>query len=306
MTRLISSLALTLLVAGCVINNNKYPRPRDLPVQSIVTGLRILAISAEPPEIRPGEQAQVRALLVDPDAVTDLVVWVVCEGQAATDFGCPFDPTGLDTATPEELLARGVIGVEPLFPPIFTAPEGILEGLDDRKRQEGVNFTVQALALPVPEDPDTSASADINFNEVESGFKRLIVGEAPTPNHNPGIEGVTVDGADIPSGATFVIDPGEPYEIGLRLAPDAIESYQYLNIDGEVETRTEEPFVEWYSTAGDVEEFNVLYARDPTLGGVWVAPQEPGMEGTFWAVLKDRRGGVSWTSRRWRVRSGNP
>lgn len=290
-------LLLSLMV-GCTINNDRYPRPRDLSPAWRVDKLRLLATRAEPPEIRPGETASLEALLIDPEASVGITVWVACSEEQATGFGCPFDPGlfGDEEPTIEELVEAGVIGVEPQFPPSYTADLGLLDELPAEERLEGLNITISTLALP-SELADTDA---FDFNEVEAGFKRLVVSEAPTPNHNPTILRFTVDGVVVPEGGVAIVDPGQPYELEPVLADDAVETYTFVNRDGEAEERVEEPFASWFATGGTVDEDVTLH---PFLPSTWIAPEQAGEEGTFWAVVKDRRGGISWVERRWRTRS---
>lgn len=283
-----------LLLGACVINGDAYPRPRDLPPQWQVDKLRILAIQADPPEIAPGGTATLSALLVDPDATTGLTVWAWCDASTATDFGCPLDPTRIDPGGDrEELFAQGIAGIEPILAPELTADPEWLEGLDAQQRLEGVNMTVNALALP----QDGGDTGSFDFNLVESAFKRVVVSEAVTPNENPTIARFTVDGVVLGPDQRAVLDPGRPYELGLELSEDAIETYLYRTSEGIDEERVEEPYAEWYATAGTVDEFFTLH---PYLQSTWISPAA-GTEGTWWAVLKDRRGGVTWVSRDFQV-----
>lgn len=299
MTRTTSIVA-ALLLAGsaCTLNADKYTRPRDLSPSWRVDKLRILAIQVDPPELAPGETASVRALLVDPDATVDSTVWSWCDEATVSDFGCPVDPSVFSgDLTPQELLERGVIGIEPFWLPTITAQESWLDGLQGRDRLEGVNVTVNALALPGADsvDPDF----ELDFNQLESGFKRVVVSEANTPNNTPHIAEFTVDGVVVGTASTVQLDPGEPYELGLELASDAIETYEFVNSSDEIEERVEQPYAEWFATGGTVDEDVTLH---PFLQSTWIAPDQSGESGTWWAVLKDRRGGVAWASREWRTR----
>jgi len=294
---LLPALLALLGLSACVLNNNAYPRPRDLSPGWRVDKLRLLAIQAEPPELAPGQTATLRALLIDPDDTVGTTVWVACDQEQSTDFGCPFDPSGLSQdLTPEQLAELGVIGVEPLFPPAYTATEDDLEGLNERERLEGVNLVVNALALP-DQVQDTDS---FDFNQVESGFKRLVVSQAETPNDNPILQGFTVDDVPVPPDTVTLVDPGQPYELSPVLPESSIQTYAYVNLDGQTEERVEEPFARWYATGGTMDEDVTLH---PFLGATWLAPEEPGVEGTWWAVVEDRRGGLGWVSRTWRTRS---
>jgi hypothetical protein len=113
---------------------------------------------------------------------------------------------------------------------------------------------------------------------------------------------MSVDGVEIPSGTVVELDRDQPYEIGARLAEGSVQTYTYLNRDGEAEERTEEPYIHWYSDGGTVEEEITLF---PFLESTWRSPiPEDGKRnrGTIWAVVRDRRGGMAWASLDWRIR----
>ena len=67
------------------------------------------------------------------------------------------------------------------------------------------------------------------------------------------------------------------------------------------EIRTEEPYVSWLSTGGTVSNQYGLYGRfgdDPLLEGRWIAPEEAD-EGTWYGIVRDRRGGTTWSEVEW-------
>ncbi|MFT6142398.1 MAG: hypothetical protein ACJAV2_000257 [Myxococcota bacterium] len=295
-TALIAGLC--LLLPACVINADKYPRPRDLTPAWKTPSLRILAIQAEPPEIQPGEDATFTALFADPEGEAGGTLWVACSPEETTPFGCAIDLSILsEDATPDDLADAGVIGFEPTFPPEWTAPQDALDSLDDQDRAEGLGFTVQATVLP-PDGADPDAEFD--FATFESGYKRIIVSEAPTPNDNPIIESFSVDGVLIGPDDTAEVDAGQSYELGVVIPDTTIQTYEYINPDGVLEERIEEPFVSWYATEGSAMEATTLY---PFTQSDWTAPDLQEEVGFWYAVVRDRRGGVSWIVRQWRVRS---
>lgn len=289
----------TLLLAGCVINGDKYPRPRDLTPNWLVDRTRILGISAEPPEAGPGAPVTFSALIgnatgEDPELA---VVWLACPvDDEGNGFGCATDLGAIDLEDPDPdaLAELGLIGFQPFFEPSYTVPPEILDGLDDRQRLEGRYVLIQLLALPLAtiEDP----VGEIDFAEVESAYKRLIVSEAPTPNHNPEILGFTVDGAAVPPGVVVYVEPEQSYAIGVDVPESAVETYEYLPTDGPAETRVEEPYASWYSTDGEIGEEVTLW---PYLEADWTAPVDRGTTGTWHAVVRDRRGGMAWFSQAW-------
>ena len=281
-----------LLVAGCVIGGDKYPRPRDLSPAWLVDRPRVLAVVAEPPEIRPGQRASFSAVVPTPgDTSTWVKIWLACPvDDGGIGFGCVTDFSALDleTATPEQLAELGFVGIEPGLPPAYVAPVDLLDGLDPEERAEGRYVNVQVTALPeaVVDDPD--ALAELDFNAIEAAYNRLVVSEAATPNHHPQFDRFLVDRLVVPVGVAVEVDAGQTYDLGVTLRDGAREQYQFINADGVVEERVEEPYVTWYTTDGEMLESYTLY---PYLEASWTAPEAGGTTGTWYAVLRDRRGG---------------
>ena len=284
-----------VLAQGCVIGGEKYPRARDLPPNSLVERPRILGIQADPPEVRPGSTVNFSALIGSPpEESAELgVVWLACPvDDEGNGFGCvtDFGAIDLENPDPEALAELGFIGFEPGLPPVYVPPTDLLSGMTAEERREGSYVLVQVTALPL--DTIEQPVDEVDFGEILSAYKRLIVSEAETPNHNPGRGALLVDGSLVPAESEVVyVEPEQTYEIGMVLVEDAIESYQYVTREGEIEDRVEELYVSWYTTSGEMLEEVTLW---PTLDASWVAPKEPGTTGTWYAVLRDRRGGMSW------------
>ncbi len=306
MTTPSAPLSLLLLVAtgGCVINGNKYTRPSELEQSWLVSRTRILGIRAEPAEIAPGQRASFEALLVGPPGEEEQLVrlWLACPDGGTGCATAELEGLDLEDPDPEQLEELGFIGFQLGIPgeaaPEYTAPPDLLDGLDEAAKLEGLNVTVQLTAFPL-EQLDSSTT-DIDFNEVEAGFKRLVVSEASTPNNNPRLDGFAVDETRLPDEVeTVLVEPGQQYDLALFLAdPGGIETYEFLNSDGEVEERVEEPYVSWFTTGGVLVESLGLW---PFLDASWEAPDEVGTEGTWFAVVRDRRGGMSWWRQDWVV-----
>jgi hypothetical protein len=286
---------LLLLLNACVIGAEKYPRPRDLPPGWLVDRPRILAIKAEPPEARPGDVVTFSSLIPQPGVAHPWsVVWLACapDDSGGIGFGCTL-PTDLDlsTATPADLASLGFIGLEPLIPPVYTVPSDSLNDLTDAEKLEGIYELISVTALP-PEylDPST-APAEPDFSELASGYKRLVISEATTPNHNPQIIGFTADQKPVPSTATLHLEAGQDYALDVVLTTDSIETYTFVDSKGIGEEREEEPYLSWYASAGTVDEPFTLY---PYFDATFTAPESAGVSGTIWVVLRDRRGGMDW------------
>jgi hypothetical protein len=267
----------------------------------MVDRTRILAIRADPPEINPGESAVFEALIPQPGIEEPWPrLWFACPpaSPGGIGFGCNLDlatttaTDGTGTAMPD-----GLIGFEPGLPPYYESDPYLLDGIEDeRDLAEGLHVLVQVTAAP-PELLE-GATADLDFNEIELGYKRLVISGATTPNRNPRIAEFTVDLQTVPLLSLVHVTAKQTYEPGVFIDIDTVETYEYLNRDGVVETRTEEPYVSWYTTGGTIVEAVTLYPFTET---TWKAPEESGSTGTWYAVVRDRRGGMGWYSQKWIV-----
>lgn len=284
---------LILALLGC--DNASAPLPESWQIDR----LRILAVAAEPAEPRPGDTVTLSSLVVSPTGPVAMTVYFACMPENADDYGCSVDPTALDDLlstdpsqlTPEEqaalfvqLQAAGLVGVEPYFPPSWVVPADALDGLTEAEQLEGVNAFVSLTSIPEGDD--------VQQGDLELAYKRVPVSTAATPNHNPAIATLTVDGIAIAPGATVEVDRGQGYVIGVTLADDAVEAYTYVDDAGVGEDRTEEPYLLWYTEQGGFDSTATLY---PDLDVTYVVPEEPeGETGNLWVVVRDRRGGMSW------------
>jgi hypothetical protein len=293
---------------GCPIGNDKYPKPADLNPAWKLDRLRVLAIQAEPPEIRPGEAAAFSGLIIDPQEESGAVVWLACppDEEGAGGAGCAIDPNfDFTSATPDELADAGFIGFEPFLPPRFEAPDDSLDSLDEEDRAEGLQILVQTAVLPSDTLDDGFSETAFDFNDVEVAYKRLIVSEALTPNENPALGGFVLDGIAVLADAEVLVEPSQQYEVGAWLADGSIQTYIYVNPDGIEEERVEQPYIKWYTDGGTMLEDATLY---PFLDATWEVPSTDAeiTSGTWWAVVRDRRGGLGWASQRWRLRDPVP
>jgi hypothetical protein len=289
-------IALSFL-SGCVIGGDRYLRPRDLAPASLVDRPRILAIAAEPPEARPGTFVSISALLARPlDDATDYVqIWLACPIDESGGFGCETDLSTLDPDDPAALLEAGVIGFEPGLPPSYVVPEDFLDDLPEEDRAEGAYVLLQTTAFPADglEDP-----AGIDLTEAEIAYKRLVVSLAQTPNHNPVLGQWRVEGAPVPIDGIVHLQRRSYYDLAVEIVDTSIEIYLFRNSDGELEERVEEPYVAWFTTGGELQEEVTLF---PYVDATWLSPSRSGAAGEWFAVVRDRRGGMSWRSQRWIV-----
>lgn len=293
-TSVVNALAAFILLSGC--------DSLGLSQAFQIDRLRVLAIAAEPAEPQPGDTVSFRSLVVSPTATVGLTTWFTC--SAADAYGCAPDEELLssltgDTSdmTPEELAAlyaqlqeAGLIGVQPYFEPSWTVPDDYLDALTDDQKLEGTTAIVTVSAIPTLEGD--SGTLDTAVENVEVAYKRVPVSLATTPNHNPLITGLNVDGIAITPGATLTLTRGQTYTIECALADGAIETYTFVNETGGTEERTEEPYFAWYLQEGGFDQSNTLW---PYHAVEYTVAAEPTMsEQSLWVVVRDRRGGMAW------------
>ena len=266
---------MTTLFMGCA--------GTDLSAAWQLDRLRVLGLRAIPAEPAPGQFTTFESLIYTPDEMTVSVVWFACLSQSADAFGCEIDDSELsnmEDAEIEDLIDAGFIGFEPGFPPTWVPPTEALDDLSEEDKLEGENAIVNIIVSPDGGDEDDALVA----------FKRLVVSLAETPNHNPEVTGITLEGKLMPDGSPLLASPGQSYTLVPNLAPDAIEDYTFINTAGESEQRTEEPYFTWYTDGG---EFDQAYSLYPSMDVEWTAP-ESAEPGTIIVVMRDRRGGMAW------------
>ncbi len=309
MSARLATIGVALLALGC---------GETFAPESRVEGLRVLGIRADPPEIRPGASAALSALVVDPKHSPSerTTVWV----------GCDPDPFGRNRSACADttLLQDGstFVGTNGELPPgvhliglgdaaRYTAPANLFNVLpaDDARRQAGV--VGQVLALVVGEAVAITASQEelkAVFERVRAkqtasvlAMFRLRVSEASSPNQNPGIDLVGVDAADLKPLERVKLSPGTQSALRVSLRPGAVQSY-LIDTPSQLEVRDEVLVAAFYATAGSFTDDRLKIGSEtiPYFGvaGTKDEPAPENRQGSLWTVLRDSRGGQSWTENR--------
>jgi hypothetical protein len=265
--------------------------------------LRVLGVASEPAEPRPGDVVTFSSLVVSPEQPWVGTAWMVCLDPEDVDLGCEVDTSVLEGDVDFAALQEaGFIGFEPYLPPTWTVPDDALDGLSAEEQLEGTNAFVNLAAFHEGETSLGEGLPGIDTEDVELAFKRVPISLASTPNNNPAVATLRVDGVDVQPDTVLVVDAGEPYTVEVVLADDAIETYTFVNGDGDEEDREEEPYFTFYAEEGEFD-LGQTYAVWPDATVDWVAPASPEeAEQTLWAVVRDRRGGMAWATLRLRVR----
>ena len=207
------------------------------------------------------------------------------------ESGCDIDTDALagleDTAITADdiaaLMEAGFAGVEPGMTPTWVVPDDALADLDTGAQLEGRSATVQ---VTLTTDADT-----------ELVVRAIPVSLATTPNTNPDVGSLTVDGEPADSAIPLVLTAGSSVDLVATLAGD-LETYTYVNTDGETEERTEELEWRWYVSGGSLGGGFVDTGPEDEGGEgnqAWTAPSEAG-DYELDVVVLDGRGGMGWWS----------
>ena len=277
----------TLFNTGCAVQEMAQAWQLDR--------LRILATKASPAEAAPGETVSFESLIYQPaNESLEGVVWFGCLANEATSFGCTVDPAlveGLnepptDPAEQMEwfttLQEAGLLGFEPALPPSWTIPEDGLDGLEDADKIEGRSAFLNLTAFP---------SETENETDVEVAFKRYPVSLNPTPNQNPLLAQIVINEEEYNEEEIPTVGVGETITLDVRFEDGSVEEYTYTNPDtGVTETRTETPYLSWYTEAGT---FSNTVSLLPYTSVEWTAP-DTATETELIVTVRDRRGGMDW------------
>jgi hypothetical protein len=258
--------------------------------------MRVLAVAAEPAEPKPGDTVHFTSLIVSPNKPVGCAAYLGCSGDAgACGFGALPDTASQDTAA---AAGSGFLGIDPFVPPSWTIPDDYLDTLTEDQKLEGTTSIITVIAISdcdallKGEVDDPQALLEGGKDDSEIAYKRVPVSLASTPNHNPTLTGITVDGLPVAPGARLSLDPGQTYTIDVTLADDAVETYTYRNESGVDEQRTEQPYFSWYSQEGGFDQTNTLWDTTSVKYTTASSPTLP--DQSIWVVARDRRGGMGW------------
>jgi hypothetical protein len=268
---------------------------------SEVTDLRVLAISAEPPEAFVDLQAKtvqpvhVRMLVVDPNA----------RGAATTDASLCFPTDDRLCSDPRIDLPQQQGNVGEVAFDVQPTPELaalIVGALNDDKLKGLGGIRVQFSASVADGDPHGPVTAS----------KTLLFSAQPPDkaNHSPRIAHLKVVRGDgtvevLEQGASLLLQRFE--EVGLLPVlgdgPDGSETYTTTDLSGNQVQLTEQPAYAFFAVIGCDFDKDKAYEPLPTdpvpgFGLVRMRSYLPGT-GTFWVVVRDGRGGESWFSATW-------
>ncbi len=302
---------LCVLLAGCGEAWNP---------ETVVNGLRVLGMRATPAELHPGGFARLEALVVDPSrpGLGTTVLWLGCDPDpfdlgrsACSDPAVLGDPAALASpdAVAQAQLPPGMHAIGFNAAAAYAAPANAFAQLPpgDERRLKGT--VAQVLAVAVAEEVSPSATPGeisallerVKAKEVKSliALFRIRVTEQETLNANPTLGGLRVHGMPLPEGATLRVQPGVDAVLDTPVADANFEEYDELQPEGWVH-KTERVVAAWYSSWGRFSEARLALHSDlterftPPGNADEALPDD--RAGTFYAVLRDTRGGQAWTA----------
>jgi hypothetical protein len=273
----------------------------DLGVRdSLVDGVRVLAVVSEPAEAKPGATVAYRALVVGPDGThastpADAWAWATCtapkllEQENSVDDACTEGAvrpigSGPTASAPVPTDACSLFGPD--------APPGLRPR--DPDPTGGYYVPVRLRVPPTGPSDGTGLTA--------FGFTRATCDLAGAPsdaalaytagyqaNQNPHLDGVDVPGP---------VAPGAKVTLRARWPAGSAESYlAYDSAARALTTRGETLRVAWFATGGAFDadatgnDATGLDATGSASG--WTAPEAPGLVHA-WVVLRDTRGGADF------------
>lgn len=312
---------LALAMTGCLPNLDT-----DL---SRVDRATVLAVRATPAEAAPGATFELEALFVDADGPLDAsgIAWSLCTARRPL---AELGPVASDCATGREdvLEAIGVgatvtatmpadacrrFGPEP---PMNTDGQSNGRPVDP----DATGGYAQPVILKVPDASPRTTLYGTRITCGLAGAKQEQSAEyrmRHRPNASPALDVVRVR---IDGGAPVDIDVTQPLSVSRGAEVDVTvgwpgcpalctddcaeavdcagaEPYLYFDpISLKLRERTEAISLAWYATAGawDDERTGRAEGGPSWSHNVWIAPEELG-EAFLWIVIRDDRGGTSWT-----------
>lgn len=284
---------------------------------SLVSGPRLLAIAADPPEAGEGEPVSLRALLASPADANDPVAYFICRARKPLSELGPVAPSCLDgSADAREWIGSGESATAAI-------ERGACSTFGPRRPSAEPGQPAGRAA-----DPDATGGfyqpvlAELPGQLAVLGGVRLDCG-LPTASREQVIEynqrhrinqNPRIDRLEALRGETWIelvaggpplrVGAGERLELRVHWAECAGEerctgAETYVMYDSEAEAlveRNEVLLASWYASSGEFEAARTEAAGGPfRADNAWSAPIEGGPV-RLWVVLRDGRGGVGYAA----------
>ena len=263
--------------AGCVLVWIGGCQNFSDPPVTFVTGLRVLGIEAEPPQIAPGASTTVTALAVDTAGATPAASWNQCNLPPLP--GQTVNAACVDGSAAADLQPIGNGLTIPFVMPQVTATS------------LGAPDATGGVYLPLVAAVDASSQA-------LTAVYRLRLADAGPANANPTIADVlSVDAAGAMSAldatAPTPVAAGGALSLTVTFAPGSAQTY--IAAGGTVTTET--LTTSWFCTAGDLSVEKTSTTQPVTVLHLDQALPPSGTHIDLYAVARDERGGTDFSHR---------
>lgn len=276
-----------------------------------IDSFRVIAEQVDQPYAHPGESVHLSSLSHDPAGRPVTWAWASCVNPASSELdGCLATiAAGGDPQAAIFAMGEGQSEVD------LAIPEDTISRLP-AAAQPAATVGVVSVACPgnlsLGEGPgglpfrclDAGDGRSLELDEFIVGFKRVYVRNQDR-NQNPVIAQVTFDGADWPADEIKQVGSCDSTKFVYGDCPEANKHDLNVAVAGESLERgndeygrafEEQVVVQYYGTEG-IFENEIKTAEDSKNG--WVARKAAsGQTLTLWFVVRDNRGGVTWTERR--------
>jgi len=267
-------------IAGC--SNN-------LPKQSIIDKLRVLAVQSNPAELVVADSlpaVTLTALAIEPSGAAIELQWALCPLPANLPPPASLDcPGSYGIALPQN--GNGVArldladpSAQPFWDVLYRTADGT--PLTDEQRAATLASGTTAVA---------GFSARAGGEELD-GFAEIPLRGAGAPiNHNPSLTGLLVNGVELPENGSGVLAAGLKVRLQPVPASDAKEdtgnglealNFSFFATDGDVASLRSTD----QTSTGEPADSSIDYTAPSTIGSV-----------QLWVVIRDGRGGVGWITR---------
>lgn len=267
---------------------------------SLITSARVIAVRGEPPEAKPGEEVTYEVLVASPEGtLSPKAAWAFCAAAPPLADNSSVSDACLGDAEVRPIQGAGATATAttpkdscslfgPDVPPGGFRPRDadVTGGYFQPVRVRAAGQTAFGM------ERVTCNLADAPVDAVKEYQSRY------TPNRNPVIARLTassVSGAADPK----AFHAGEAVTFTLGWKAEDAETYPLFDRASQsVVDRREALRVSWFATAGRFESDRT--GRDESdmatsTDNIWTAPEEATTV-LLWAVLRDSRGGMSYTS----------
>ncbi len=286
---------------------------------SEIDKFRVMAIQADPPEIRPGESTTLRVLYADPHGKGRPItfLWLTCLGELkpSDDLSEGCDLVGFQPGSSES--GGDSYTVAPL-------PDDILTDLPEGKTYGMATTLLSACAGgETPTEEDIAGLDGLENVEVlcKGGehvlaFKTFRISNADDENRNtnPRIKKIEFNNKPLTESVDIETDVGffqcktmskcfDGAKIEATMTKDSFETYEQTQLE-KVTVMDEAPYISWFVDGGD---FNKNRSRTAEPPGPFKTKWSPPLDGgrfTLWVVAHDLRGGTSW--KRYIIRAETP